>query len=484
MAEAPGFFGKLPCRGDFVSRRLPADFIEAWDGWLQSAMAASQEALGGNWLDVYLTSPIWRFALAPGVAGEEGQIGVVMPSVDKVGRYFPLAVAAPSGFEGLPLAAASQLDDWFGEIESLVLATLDEAPLELEEFDERLVRLSLTPFAAVEGDAPFADGGGARAQTLWHCGLPLERSLRDAMLLAHSHLLGCRLERASVWWTQGSERVEPSLLVASGLPSHRAFTALLDGRWTEHGWASAVLDPKRTPPWRAGVRSASMTHPGKLRAANEDACASSDELGVWIVADGMGGHQAGDIASRMVTSTLAQLDRQGGLQRRVEQLSRALRVVNGCLQVLADRHAAVGLAGSTVVALIIEGDTAAWAWAGDSRIYRWRDGDLRQLSRDHSEAAFGAHNQHVITRAVGGPDDLDLEVESSGVRAGDRYLLSTDGMHGEIGEEAIAGALALAEPAGACARLREAVLAGEAPDNLTAIVVHVTDSMYSETTHV
>ncbi len=85
-----GFYGKLPVVGDFVSRRLPNEFIKPWDGWLQSAIAASREELGDEWLNSYLTSPIWRFLLSPGVCGNKAVAGIMMPSVDRVGRYYPL----------------------------------------------------------------------------------------------------------------------------------------------------------------------------------------------------------------------------------------------------------------------------------------------------------------------------------------------------------------------------------------------------------
>lgn len=84
-----GFYGKLAGRGDFVSRGLPNTFVEPWDAWLASGMRASQDELGAAWLDAYLTSPLWRFAIAPGLLGGEAVAGVVMPSIDRVGRYFP-----------------------------------------------------------------------------------------------------------------------------------------------------------------------------------------------------------------------------------------------------------------------------------------------------------------------------------------------------------------------------------------------------------
>ncbi|MET0382001.1 MAG: type VI secretion system-associated protein TagF, partial [Burkholderiaceae bacterium] len=90
-----GFYGKLPSEGDFVSRRLPWEFTTVWDEWLQQGMAASRQTLGGRWLDLYLSAPVWRFQLAPGVCGPLGWRGLFFASVDRVGRYFPLTIAFP-----------------------------------------------------------------------------------------------------------------------------------------------------------------------------------------------------------------------------------------------------------------------------------------------------------------------------------------------------------------------------------------------------
>ena len=88
-----GVYGKLASRGDFVSRGLPHSFIQPWDAWLAAGLLASQEQLGAQWLDAYLVSPLWRFALAPDVCGPTAVVGVLMPSIDRVGRYFPLTIA-------------------------------------------------------------------------------------------------------------------------------------------------------------------------------------------------------------------------------------------------------------------------------------------------------------------------------------------------------------------------------------------------------
>ncbi len=134
--RGPGFFGKVPTHGDFVSRRLPADALVAWDTWLQAALRCSREKLGDCWLETYLTAPVWRFSLAAGVCGSDAWTGVLMPSVDRVGRYFPLTIAA-----AVPCATPLQ-DAWYDAVEELAFSAL--APgFVLVEFDAALLALDL-----------------------------------------------------------------------------------------------------------------------------------------------------------------------------------------------------------------------------------------------------------------------------------------------------------------------------------------------------
>ncbi|HEY3517613.1 MAG TPA: protein phosphatase 2C domain-containing protein, partial [Gammaproteobacteria bacterium] len=215
------------------------------------------------------------------------------------------------------------------------------------------------------------------------------------------------------------------------------------------------------------------TDPGNSRTVNEDSYACRDDLGVWLVADGLGGHQAGDVASRMVTAIAEELDEAPTLIERVRELEHGVRTVNACLHVLSEKLWGGELVGTTIVGLLFGGSELMCLWAGDSRIYRWRGGALEQLSHDHSEDDPDEPRTNIVTRAVGGPGSLDLAVERATVLAGDRYLLCTDGLYAELTPERIAAALALPSPDEACAALRAAVLAGEARDNLTAVIVSV-----------
>lgn len=136
-------------------------------------------------------------------------------------------------------------------------------------------------------------------------------------------------------------------------------------------------------PWRSAAR----TDPGKVRARNEDAFLDCPQQGLWVVADGMGGHQGGDIASQLIVASLAELPVQDDFDERLKGIRQCLHWLNRRLgqelTVTAGRHDSI--MGSTVVALLVEGNRAACIWAGDSRCYLWRGQRLYQLSKDHSD---------------------------------------------------------------------------------------------------
>ena len=145
-----GFYGKLPSEGDFVTRRLPWEFTSVWDDWLQQGMQASRNALGAGWLELYLSAPIWRFQVAPGVCGPVGWRGLFFASVDRVGRYFPLTLAfADPGAPSLASLSADA-DAWIA-VEDAALAGLSPT-LPIAEFD-RLAEALVLPAAAAADPA-------------------------------------------------------------------------------------------------------------------------------------------------------------------------------------------------------------------------------------------------------------------------------------------------------------------------------------------
>ncbi len=158
-AVAPGWYGKLPSLGDFASRRLPPLFVEPWDRWLATGLASWREN-DETWLDAFLAAPTWRFALGAGVPFDRspGYAGVLMPSVDRVGRYFPLTVVRPRG-PSEPRAPA----DWLRALEGLAVTALHD-DWNAERFDLELEGLDGLDDATVSGPE-WPDEG----RTLWWC---------------------------------------------------------------------------------------------------------------------------------------------------------------------------------------------------------------------------------------------------------------------------------------------------------------------------
>ncbi|MFZ6648527.1 type VI secretion system-associated protein TagF [Undibacterium sp. TJN25] len=226
---APGFFGKVTSHGDFVSRRLPPAFLEVWDSWLQHSMHASKTQLGATWLETYLTSPIWRFALSNGVVDGNSWAGVLMPSVDRVGRHFPLMIAAGTSSQAPLLQWLEQGKTWYDALEDLALSSL-EGNFLLDDFDAALREKTMLPGSAMSDFAAVGPAVGwcfpSDELEQMQAGMPaLTTSIAENLLAGHS-----------LWWTDGSQRILPSVLVCKGLPEHAGFAAMLDGSWGRDGW--------------------------------------------------------------------------------------------------------------------------------------------------------------------------------------------------------------------------------------------------------
>jgi serine/threonine protein phosphatase PrpC len=226
--------------------------------------------------------------------------------------------------------------------------------------------------------------------------------------------------------------------------------------------------------------SAGITDVGRLRGTNQDAFVEFNQAGVWAVADGMGGYRDGDVASRMVCEGLQGLDADGSLDQAATVLRQRMSGVNRRLYEAAVRPVNPIVSGSTVVILLVRRTDCAVLWAGDSRVYRWRHGQLTQLTTDHTWAAelnlqhADEEADHAITRAVGGEDSLMLDMRRDRVQLGDRYLLCSDGLTRELSDVQIAGAMAGSDVQSCAKALIEATLQAGARDNVTVVVVEAT----------
>jgi len=217
--ETVGFYGKLPIAGDFISRRLPKHFIKTLDQWIQNVMAISREQLGADWLDLYLTSPIWRFALPSGIICEEqGWIGLMMPSVDKVGRYFPLILAGKViEPDYLPVLLVTH-HDWFTQLEDIALAALEEQ-LTLEALNHELQSLAIPTWtnkvSSIEEDLILPSSSHLLAQQT----LTDDLSTQEGLTLSALRVLTKQIDNYSIWLNPGQEDDRGVIKIFSNLPS-------------------------------------------------------------------------------------------------------------------------------------------------------------------------------------------------------------------------------------------------------------------------
>jgi type VI secretion system protein ImpM len=178
-----GFYGKLPARGDFVRGALPRDFTDRWDAWLAAAIAGSRERMAEDWLPAFLEAPVWRFALSAGLCGGRAVLGLMLPSVDRAGRYFPLTFAALYGDGAIPA------DDpvWLDGCEAAGRAALEQ------DADPELLCAMLGVPDAAENTAGPTEAGMTQ----------------------------------SVWWTDGAPRVPATRFVLAGLPDASVYATML-----------------------------------------------------------------------------------------------------------------------------------------------------------------------------------------------------------------------------------------------------------------
>jgi len=492
-----GLFGKLPSHGDFLRRRVSDAFVGCWDGWLQQSMAASLIEAGRGWLNLYLTSPVWRFVCSPHAVTQHCLAGVMVPSVDRVGRYYPLTVVCElsdwSGYLPSPAALAVDCADWFVAIEQLAVEALASERLDFEFFDAQVADSSQLLESKLVPPSVLLDVANAQAlmedpRRAWYLPLISTDSLPSVVQQLAYARLGVRPDTTPnttvLWWTDGSALVAPCWLLGKSLPEAGSFTSFLDGQWAARGaWrpVPAVLtEPAEhsdtlaedTPPGINFV-SAGRTDRGTVRQTNQDAFLERAESGIWAVADGMGGHERGELASHMICDGLLNVAPEVTLEATSLAVQYRLADINAELHRMATRQVAPVRSGSTVVVLIVRALHGEVLWAGDSRAYRLRDGKLEALTQDHvlGHPDAGSEASATITRAVGGGAQLELDSWRGKTRPGDRFLLCSDGISRALDEAAILGCVLANDLRGAVNALIEESIEAGSSDNVTAVVI-------------
>jgi type VI secretion system protein ImpM len=499
-----GIYGKLPSHGDFLQRRVPPEFLAPWDEWLQAGIAASRTALADQWTNTYLTSPVWRFALSGSACGRVPVAGLMAPSVDRVGRFFPLALMWRLPPELPPLVYASLSADALAPAEQLLVDGLTADALDFEHFDEQVALLAASVESTLRSaDEPFEgedlDQVSAGQNVAWHVPTGAAGTLNSALAALLARKLDAEYKPLTLWWTDGSAVIEPCCLVGRGMPAADAFVSLLDGSWDSGQWRSVrtrssaarpvtapvVRTPVAVPVLPTTLRSSGLSDPGG-RASNQDALIERTTVGLWAVADGLGGLSQGDVASRMVCDVIASLAPNATLDGTVEDVRRSLDEVNARLYGAAQRPLDPVQSCSTVVAFTVREERAAVLWAGDSRAYRLRRGNLERLTNDHNEEGPapdvtavkageevpGVRPNAAVTRAVGGTETLELDLRVEPLEAGDRFLLCSDGLTRALDDRLLAQLLTAEKNPELCVR-RLVFAANRVPadDNVTAIVI-------------
>lgn len=233
------------------------------------------------------------------------------------------------------------------------------------------------------------------------------------------------------------------------------------------------------------IRHSATTHVGRVRKINEDSILALPDQKIWIVSDGMGGHQAGDFASQTVVDTVAMMPLDLAPGELMQALRAAFRQAHETIRHEAERLGA-GTVGATVVALALTDGHFAAFWAGDSRLYRFRDQRIEMLTSDHSivaemvlagqmtwDEAELHPNSNAITRAVGVGDELEIDKVRGEVQPGDRYLLCSDGLTKYATFETLRRTVTGAPIETVSEKLLKIALDAGGGDNISIIVVDV-----------
>jgi len=216
MRSAPfGVFGKIPSVGDFLRINTPPGFSSVWDDWLQRCLVSGAHAYGSGWDELYMSVPIWRFCLSPGVAGPSGIMGVLMPSVDRVGRRFPLTLMGPLSASVPALEAHFRYAEIFEALETLSLSVLDE-DISKQTLESKLSDIRL---ATAQGGSTCQIAAGSSVVCRAGDTDQIAASLSTA-LLARS------FDTPTIWSTTMDE--DARLMVCNGLPVGSTMQGLFD----------------------------------------------------------------------------------------------------------------------------------------------------------------------------------------------------------------------------------------------------------------
>jgi type VI secretion system protein ImpM len=241
-----GYYGKIPNKGDFISKNLPRSFTEPWHRWAKEAMACSRDQLKQTWEECYLTTPLYQYILSPGICGSTLWIGVMMPSVDKVGRYYPMTLCRSVSSLANPFTLFEKHQLWFRQSERLLLSCLDD-DFSLHHFDAALSQCTENEAMSKnnENENMNQDSNTITMQqftlhnyadSAWQMPMVNNNTQNGLYPMLLNSMASTFLGAYSLWRTQGSAVISPSMVMSEGLPPYNSVAAFMDGNWQKWGW--------------------------------------------------------------------------------------------------------------------------------------------------------------------------------------------------------------------------------------------------------
>ncbi|MGY5777293.1 type VI secretion system-associated protein TagF [Rhizobium sp. LEGMi135b] len=448
QADTIGFFGKLPTHGDFVSSALGSRLQSELDQWVHNGLVALEAALGSDWRRLFHATTAWRFVVGKGVWAPSAVAGVLLPSRDRVGRSFPLIIAAQlQRFSG-QLRDLCEDDSWFTAAEALA-ETSDKADFEMQRFVEGIKRLR-PPFIDKQSTTQLATIGNAPAP-------------------------------ASLWW-----RINPGTRHGKGFrtvtaPTAQDFVKLVTAdvhkvveiaEPIEHPVAPTPIEPQQmTKAARPefAIAHSHASHAGTRLSLNADALLVNAAPHIYAIADGVGDGIGAIEAARITTGILAGIPQRDALQLLVQDIKSKLSHAHAILRAkgaTAEREPPIA---SIVTATLLDDEFAA-IWAGDARCYLLRDGMMRLLTHDHIDIGL----RRTLGRALGLKDQFVSEVVGDQLQCGDRLLLASGPLSRTLTDRVIAEILIETPLEQAAQALIQEALIANCRENVSAIVIGAT----------
>jgi type VI secretion system protein ImpM len=449
QADAIGFFGKLPAHGDFVSAALGSRLQGELDQWVRSGLIALETALGPDWRQLFHATSAWRFAVGKGIWAPAAIAGVLLPSRDRVGRSFPLIIAAQlQRFSG-QLRDLCEDDSWFTAAEALA-ETSDKTDFEMKRFVDGIRRLR----------PPFIDKQSTVMQSAAMSNAPAPGSL---------------------WW-----RINPGTRQGKGFrtaaaPTAQDFVKLVTTEAPKipvsvepdiHSAAFAAIEVSRTAKGGSpdfAIAYSHASHAGTRLSLNADALLISAAPYIFAIADGVGDGIGAIEAARITTGILAGIPRREALKLLVQDIKSKLSHAHAILRAksaTAEREPPVA---SVVTATLLDREFAA-IWAGDARCYLLRDGMMRLLTHDHIDIGL----RRTLGRALGLKDQFVSVVVGDRLQRGDRLLLASAPLSRTLTDRVIAEILIETPLEQAAAALIQEALIANCRENVSAIVIGAT----------